>query len=105
VQLPPHLVPEEPNITAWVRAGLYLACLLPYVRFWVTMECTPGNGGKYTVRLLLIPVCLFLLLMMVAALGKATDTAENLQVILIVPGLVGVVCLMLIEWHRREIRK
>ena len=51
--------------------------------------------------MLLVPFVLFLLLSMAVALGKATDVAENLQVILIAPGLVGVLCLALIERHRR----
>jgi hypothetical protein len=105
VPLPPHLIPEESNLTAWVRVGLYFMCLLPYLRYWLGFERTPGNGGKFVIRMLLIPFVCFLALAMIVALGKATDTAENLQWLLIVPGAVGVICLVAIERHHREVRK
>jgi hypothetical protein len=105
VQLPPHLVPEEPNIWAGVRTILYTYGLIRYVIYWQGFERTPGNGGKFTIRMLLLPIIVMFLLSAVVALGKATDLAENLQTFLIVPGIVGVICLELIERHRREKRK
>jgi hypothetical protein len=98
----PHLVPEESNVTAWLRVVLYAACLFRYLQYWLAFERLPGNGGKFTIRLLLVPFVCFLLLAGVVALGKATDVAENLQVLLLIPGFVGVACLALIERHRRE---
>jgi hypothetical protein len=105
VPIPPHLIPEEPNLTAWVRVILYTLCLLPYLRYWIGFERTPGNGGKFVIRMLLIPFVCFLFLAMIVALGKAADFAENLQVLLLIPGLVGVICLVAIERHHREVRK
>jgi hypothetical protein len=98
----PHLIPEESNVTAWLRVALYSACLVRYVQYWVAFERLPGNGGKFVIRMLLMPFVCFLTLAMIVALGKATDAAENLQVLLLIPGFVGVACLTLIERHRRE---
>jgi hypothetical protein len=97
-----RLVPEEPNLTAWLRVVLYLLCLVRYSQWWWSFEQTPGNGGKLVIRMLLLPFVLFLFLAMIVALGKAVDVAENLQVLLLTPGLVGVICLALIERRPRK---
>jgi hypothetical protein len=100
-----HRVPEEPNVTAAIRVVLFLVVLIRYVQYWRRFELMRGNGGKFVVRMLLVPFILFLFVALVAALGKATDLGENLQVLLIVPGVAGVVCLWLIDHHHREDEK
>jgi hypothetical protein len=105
VQLPPHLVPEEPNTWAWIRAVLYAYGLVRYTLYWQGFERTTGNGGKFIVRMLLAPIIIMFLLSAVVALGKATDLGENWQTLLILPGVAAVVCLEMIERHHREMRK
>jgi hypothetical protein len=105
VQLPPHLIPEEPNVWAYVRTILYAYGFVRYAIYWQGFERTPGNGGKFTIRMLLLPIITMFMLSALVALGKATDIAENLQTFLIIPGIVGVICLELIEHHRRGAKK
>jgi hypothetical protein len=97
-----HLVPEEPNSWAWVRVLGHMACLLFYVRFWLNYERVPNGTGKFIVRMLIVPFVAFLLFAVIVALGKATDVAENLQVLLSFPDVIGVGCLIAIERHRRR---
>ena len=51
--------------------------------------------------MLIIPIVSMFAIAALVALGKATDWNENLQTFLIVPGLIGWVCLELIRRHRR----
>jgi hypothetical protein len=88
------------NGWAYARSVAYLLIWLYAVRVWWSFETSPAvNGGKFTLRMVLMPLSIFMVASMFVSLGKATDIAENLQNFLLGPQFLFLVCFYAIEQH------